>query len=425
MIADEKKKEILAYGADNILAIVEEQIQLTKKGNTYWSVCPFPGHDEKTPSFSVSPERKSCYCQGCKQGGDAAKFLMLRNGISFPEALRQIANRAGIEIQAAGTSKEEKEKKAMYDLMAIAGRFFIDSLQKNQNGGKAYVEKRLTAEQVATHGIGYAQNTNKALIAFLAEKKVSLVLAEKVGLIRKDEKVQMTDVFWGRVMFPINDPQGRTIGFGGRRITDGPLKYLNSPETPLFKKSLVLYGLDKALPAIKASKEAFVVEGYTDQLALFHSGQQNVVATCGTAFTKDHAILLKRFGVEKVSFMFDSDQAGLKALERSIKIAFGAELRSSACLLPEGEDPDSWVKKGGQIESINTVSGLEYLQSAGLEMSQTMKQLLRLERLERGMLYFAQNIPEVAKVLGRRGKLEELFNPEMSKYIDEAIGLHQ
>jgi DNA primase len=309
----------------------------------------------------------------------------------------------------------------MYRLLANVQQFFEASLAENQNGGRAYVESRMTQDMVIKNGVGYAPSGGKVLVRHLEQKKFSLLLAEKAGVIRKDDKNQYVDVFWGRVMFPVEDITGKIVGFGGRRLTDGPAKYLNSPDTPLFKKSALLYGLYSALEYIETFQEVFVVEGYLDLIQMRASGVLNSVATMGTAFTTEHAKILKK-ATNRVNLMFDGDPAGQKALQRSVMVAHQAEMKSQVFILPAGTDPDDFFKvPGNRVEDLETMSGLSYLHKTGAEMTDTMKSLLRLERLERGMVYLVQQIPAVAKVLGRRGNLTELFDPASLPLIDEAI----
>lgn len=423
-IPDQIRDEILDKAGQNIVQLIGDCVSLTKTGSAYKACCPF--HSEKTPSFSVNPARGTWHCFGqCDMGGNTATFFMKLKGIRFPEALAYLAGRVGVSIPN-GESKEDKERKAMLHALGKAQSFFQYSLSENRNGARAYIDSRLTPEEVEKHGIGYAPKGGKILVEHLHKEGVPLWAAEKAGLIRREENEPYKDYFWGRVMFPIRDEKGRVIAFAGR-LTDQKkttLKYVNSPETPLYKKTATLFGFDKAIEAIRQTGEAYVVEGYTDAIAMQSAGILNTVATCGTAFTKDHAALLKRYG-NKCNFIFDGDAAGRKALQRAILLVLKEELTATACLLPDDQDPDSFFKKGGTFNEIRSMTGLDYLsksmKESGIEMSLTYQKLHRLERMERGLFYMAKQIPDVGKMLAKRGNLEELFSPELLPAVQEVI----
>lgn len=410
MIQESTKAEILAYGGRHIVEIISGYVPLKKEGHVYKACCPF--HQEKTPSFTVDPSRQSWRCFGsCSEGGNVATFLMKMENIKFPVAMQKIANMAGIDM--GGETKEEKERKTMLLVLSKANIFFQAMLASNTNGGRAYVDSRMTPEMVEQHGIGYAPASGRALVDYLTKENLPLWAAEKAGLIRKVEKTsKYQDRYWGRITFPIKNAAGYVIGFGGRAITDtAKVKYINSPETSLYKKSDVLYGLDVAKEAIKEAGEAIVVEGYMDWIQAWNSGVKNVVATCGTAFTKHHVAILLRYA-RKLTLMFDGDAPGRKALEKATFIGVDAGMSVLAYLLSEGVDPDDYFKAGGKLKDLKPQSGLAYLEAAGVEMSETHKKLLRLERLEAGMLWFAEHSHGVAEVLARRGNLHELFEAD-------------
>lgn len=423
-ISDQIKDEILEKAGQNIAQLIGEHVNLLKAGSAYKACCPF--HSEKTPSFSVNPARGTWHCFGqCGEGGNAATFFMKLKGIRFPEALEYLAGRVGVTIPN-GESKEDKERKAMLHALAKAQTFFQHCLAENRNGARAYVDSRLTPAEVENYGVGYAPKGGRVLVEYLDKEGVPLWAAEKAGLIRKEENEPYKDYFWGRVMFPIRDGKGRVIAFAGR-LTDQKktiLKYVNSPETPLYKKTVTLFGIDKAIEAIRETGEAYIVEGYLDAIAMQSAGILNTVATCGTAFTKDHAALLKRY-CKRLNFIFDGDAAGRKALQKAILLALKEELAVTACLLPDDQDPDSYFRTGGTFNGIKSMTGLDYLSKAmkesGMEMSLTHQKLHRLERLERGLFYMAEQIPDVRKMLAKRGNLEELFSPELLPAIQEVI----
>ncbi|MBI1919675.1 MAG: DNA primase [Geobacter sp.] len=423
MIPDNIKREILAYGAENIVSIIGEYVPLRKTARAYVACCPF--HAEKTPSFTADPGRKTWHCFGsCGEGGDVAKFLMKIDGISFPVALERLAIRGGITIPNYD-SGEERERRGMLNVLAKVQRFYHNSLLKNQNGAKAYVGTRMTDTMVRQFGIGFAPVGGKVLVDYLDKERLPLSVAEKAGLIRKDAAGNYRDTFRGRVMFPIKDKAGYIIAFAGRTIsaTKSRCKYINSPETPLFRKSATLFGLDGAIEAMKLKGEVYVVEGYIDLMQMWSAGINNVVATCGTAFTREHAALLKRY-VRRLNLMFDGDDAGRKALQKSILLAVKEEMKASVFIFPEGQDPDSFYRNAGKTETLITMSGFDFLKQSGVEMNATMQNLHRLERLETGFAYMAKTIPGVARLLAKRGNLGELFCPEILPIIEETINHH-
>jgi len=418
-IPDEIKREILEYGARNIDTIIGEYLPLKKTGKTFSGCCPF--HGEKTASFHVTPERGTWRCFGsCGEGGDVVSFMMKLEGISFHKALQKLANRAGIAIPGAGETAEEKERKAIFSALAKAEKFFKEALAADNSDGKAYVESRMTSEMVSEFGIGWAPaNSGKHFYNNLEKLGISEELAMKAGLIRQNEENgTFYDVFRkGRVMFPIKNKNGYTIGFAGRRIDgESEFKYINSAETPVYKKYSVLYGLDKC---DFSSGEVFVVEGYLDLMQMWAAGIRNVVAACSTAFTAEHIAVLKKYGVRRLNLMFDGDKAGIKATQKAITLAYTEEMKAMVYSLPEGKDPDDFFKSG-KLEDLTSISGFEYLEQSGIELDGTMRELRRLERLEKAMLYFAQS-PAVAAILKKRGNLEELFSQDALVQIQEVL----
>jgi DNA primase len=423
MIPDRIKKEILSYGADNIVSIIGEYVPLRKSARSYTACCPL--HAEKTPSFTVDPDRKTWRCFGaCSEGGDVAKFLMKIDNISFPVALERLARRGGITIPNSD-GIEESERRNMLNVLRKAQQFYHDSLMQNQNGTKAYVGSRMTDAMVRQFGIGFAPVSGRTLVEYLDKERLPLDIAEKAGLIRKDAAGVYRDTFRGRVMFPIRDKTGYIIAFAGRTIssTTARCKYINSPETPFFKKSAILFGLDGAIEAMKLKGEIFVVEGYIDLMQMRAAGINNVVATCGTAFTREHATVLKHY-VRRLNLMFDGDAAGRKAHQKAILLAVKEEMKATVYIFPEGHDPDSFYKNGGKTENLVTISGFDFLKQSGVEMNATMQNLHRLERLENGVAYMARSIPVVARLLAKRGNLGELFSPEFLPGIEEIITHH-
>ena len=420
MIPEQIKKEILAYGADHIVTIIGEQVPLRQAARIYTACCPF--HSEKTPSFTVDPVRRSWRCFGaCAEGGDVAKFLMKRDGISFPAALELLAARGGISIPQSD-HREERERRALREILTNAQQFFQISLRQNGNSAKTYVSSRMTEAMVTQFGIGYAPGGGTALVEYLTREQLSLTVAEQAGLISRDATGHYRDHFRGRIMFPLRNSTGEIIAFAGRTTspTTTRCKYLNSPETPIFRKSATLFGLDGAIESMRHHGVVYVVEGYLDLMQMWGAGVGNVVATCGTAFTREQACLLKRY-VRRLNLMFDGDDAGRKALQKAVLTAAKEELQTRVVILPEGHDPDSFYKNGARNVSLHTMSGFDYLKQTGIPMSVTMQHLHRLERLEQGFAYMARSIPAVARLLARRGNLGELFGPELLPAMEEII----
>ncbi|MBI5235689.1 MAG: DNA primase [Deltaproteobacteria bacterium] len=346
MIPKDKIEEVRDRAG--IVEVVSEYVPLTKRGANHIGLCPF--HSEKTPSFSVNEEKKIYYCFGCHATGSVITFLMNKEGMSFPDAVESLARRYGVVI---------KQEKGMAQQGAISGRerifealkagqdYFKEALKSNA-GGKAreYLKTRGYAGRILDDfGVGFAPDGWEGCASALKRKNIEPEWAVKAGLIIKKDKGYY-DRFRARIMFPISDGRGRIIGFGGRGLGDAEPKYLNSPESEVFKKGAVLYGLHQAKAAIAAKGEAIVVEGYFDLLAMHKNGFDNSVATMGTALTVDHLRLLKG---NTVYLLFDSDEAGRRAALRSLDLSLEEQAVCRAVLLPSGKDPDEFVSSSGAV----------------------------------------------------------------------------
>ncbi|WP_447556598.1 DNA primase [Vreelandella sp. EE22] len=339
----------------DVVEVVGERVQLKKAGRNYSGLCPF--HQEKTPSFTVSADKQFYHCFGCGANGNALRFLMEYDKLPFPEAVEQLAARQGLDVPREGADdprerKREQKRKEGVSLLELAGNFYRERLKMQEGQGAArYLKERgLTSEVMATYGIGYAPDGWEALKQHLSAKGVSEEVQVEYGLlIHREDSGRTYDRFRDRVMFPIRDLRGRTLGFGGRIMGDGQPKYLNSPETPVFHKGRELYGLYEARRASAKLEQLIMVEGYMDVVALAQYGIHNAVATLGTATTEDHLHRLFRL-VSRVVFCFDGDRAGRQAASRALETALpqmidGREARF--LFLPEGEDPDSLVRREG------------------------------------------------------------------------------
>ena len=352
-IPAEKISEI-KHSAD-ILEIISDAVVLKKAGRNFLGLCPF--HSEKTPSFTVSQDKQMFYCFGCGEGGNVFTFVMKQEGIAFPEAVRFLAKRYGIVIvdhtSSPALKNQINERDSLFQINRQAMEFFHHTLLDPQTGTPAlsYLTSRGMPHRVLTDfQLGYAQPGWNQLTNYFSGKSVALALVEKAGLIsRRQSGNGYYDRFRDRIIFPIFNTYQQVAGFGGRVLDDSLPKYLNSPETPLYSKSRSLYGLFQAKPFCRQTGEVFIAEGYMDLLSLHLHGIQNSVATLGTAMTEEHIRLLK--GVcQKITLVYDSDQAGIKAAQRCIEL-FKAhhQLEDIRILvLPEGHDPDTYLQQFGQ-----------------------------------------------------------------------------
>jgi DNA primase len=338
----------------DIVDVVSSRIDLRKAGKNYSARCPF--HDEKTPSFSVSPDKQFYYCFGCGAGGNAIGFVMDHDHLNFPEAVETLARQCGMEVpkESSADTAGDSYRRQLYRILEQADHFYRRQLR--QHGDKDYAvnylkNRGLTGSISSKFGIGFAPQGWDNLITALSENDQDVKLLKDAGLVvEKDDNSKRTyDRFRNRIIFPIRDTRGRTIGFGGRVLDDSKPKYLNSPETPVFHKGRELYGLFEAHKILGEIKSLLLVEGYMDVVALNQHGIHNVVATLGTAATQDHLDKLFRYASE-VIFCFDGDSAGLKAANRALDTCLSAmqDGRSARFLfLPDGEDPDTLVRKLG------------------------------------------------------------------------------
>lgn len=333
---------------NDIVDVISSYVRLQKKGSSYFGLCPF--HSEKSPSFSVSRDKQMYYCFGCGAGGNVFTFIMEYENYSFSEALKYLADRAGVELPAEEYSKEAKARAdlraTLLEINKLAAKYFYAQL-KSQNGKIAYdylKRRELSEETIIAFGLGYSNKYSNDLYQYLRGKGYSDDLIVKAGLANVDEKNGIYDKFWNRVMFPIMDANNRVIGFGGRVMGDGKPKYLNSPETMIFDKSRNLYGLHRA----RTSRKSYflICEGYMDVISLHQAGFTNAVASLGTALTTGHASLIKRY-VNEVLLTYDSDEAGTKAALRAIPILKEAGITAKVIRMDPYKDPDEFIKNLG------------------------------------------------------------------------------
>lgn len=332
----------------DLVDLVAEQVSLTRAGKTFRGLCPF--HKEKTPSFHVIPDKMIFHCFGCKAGGDVFKFVQLREGVSFGEAVRMLADRAGIELRSRHPSHSGGPGRAdLARVNAWAADFYRKQLLDPQVGESArqYLAQRNISQHSAERfGLGLAPDARAALQRAAALAGISNSLLQAAGLVRTDEQGSSYDNFRHRLMFPIRDAAKRVVGFGGRTLGDSRAKYLNTPQNDLFDKGRLLYGLDLARSDIAATNRSIVVEGYTDCIACHQAGFGSTVATLGTAMTEAHADLLRRQGQE-IILVFDSDEAGDAAAERALAVALRFGLTVRLASVPEGKDPCDFMGTQG------------------------------------------------------------------------------
>lgn len=343
-------KEEIKRSAD-IVELIGQYVQLKKAGINHLGLCPF--HGEKTPSFTVSRTKQRFHCFGCKKGGDIFNFWMEYHKVSFPQAMNDLAQRYNVilpERKMTPARKKELDRKELLTRINMAAADYYNYiLEKTDEGkkGQEYFSRRfLKGDTINGFKLGYALDSWDGLIRFLNKKKIDLESAEEAGLLIRKESGGYYDRFRGRVIFPIFGMEGKVVGFGGRVLDDSLPKYLNTPETPIFHKGSLLYGLNFAYGHIRESGRAVIVEGYTDVLALNNHGFHSAVATLGTALTSNHIRRLKGF-TREVVVVFDSDTAGKGAAMKSLPLFLNEDLPAKVMVLPEGDDPDSFVNRSG------------------------------------------------------------------------------
>ena len=324
-------------------------------------MCPFPDHHEKTPSFSVSESKQVYYCFGCKKAGNIFNFLQALRGFSFPETVEYLAKKAGLPLpQPEGFSPKDSlerksKKQLMYKMNSLAMEYFHRCLKNLTHGDPRlqYLARRtLSPEIIKTFKLGVAPDSWDSLVSELVRQKAPLSISQELGLIKSREKGGHYDLYRNRLMFPIFSHLGDCIGFGGRTLGEDQAKYINSPESEIFHKGHIFYGLHETAKFIRSADQVIVVEGYMDFMALYAAGFKNVVAVLGTALTSQHAKILKRY-TRNILVLFDGDDSGKAAAERSLSILLAEDLLPRKVSLPEGMDPDDYLKTNGDREFAN------------------------------------------------------------------------
>ncbi len=385
---------------------------LTKRGALWKACCPF--HSEKTPSFTVSPSRGTWHCFGaCSTGGDQISFVQEVTGLSFMEALEILADRTGVELPRSGGGSRERGPDPAFDVLRRVASFYQEVLAGPEGAAaRTYLAERgLTGETLSAFGVGFSPASGQAVVDLARAERLPWELLDRTGLARKNDRGGAYDFFRGRLMIPIRDAEGRTVGFGARRIGDeaGGPKYINTAETPLFKKSQLIYGLDLALREARREKHLILVEGYTDVMAAHQVGLARVGAVLGTATTEDHARLVRRSGARRVSLVFDGDEAGSQAARRALRGLLHLEVDLEVVTLPAGQDPCDLLIRGGaeaflaQVEGgrdwfAHELAGLEGL--VGVRLSQEVDELLSLLRCLKRPVHRQSLVGELAQHLG-------------------------
>lgn len=333
---------------NDIVDIISESVRLKKAGKNYMGLCPF--HNDKSPSFSVSTEKQIYKCFSCGEAGNVLTFIMKYKKLTFLEAAKYLADKANIPLQIEGqeNSRVTKKKELLYKVNVDAARYYFANLQNFTTGKEYFLKRGMKEDTIKRFGLGYAHDSWKGIINFLRTKGYKDDLLLEAGLISKNEKTgNVYDRFRNRVMFPVFDVKGKVIGFGGRVLDDSKPKYLNSPETMIFQKGINLYGLNFAVKNGLQEDYIIIVEGYMDLIALHQYGITNAVASLGTALTVNQVRLLKRH-VSKVIISYDADIAGQTATLRGLEILRNAGLDVKVLTVPEGKDPDEFVRNNGR-----------------------------------------------------------------------------
>jgi DNA primase len=363
----------------DIVRVIGEYVRLKKSGANFTGLCPF--HQEKTPSFAVHPVKQIYHCFGCGVGGDVFKFVMEMEKSTFPEAIRTVAEKCGIAVpkpreRSPEERRENQQRSALVEMHRETAAFFGRSLHDTAEGkvAAAYLEDRgLDSEAMKRFGLGFAPSSGDALLRCLKQKYPEKLL-DVSGLISRDQSGRAYDRFRRRIMFPIANEAGKVIAFGGRAMGDDPPKYMNSPETPIYTKSTVLYHLDRAKEALRQSDFAVLVEGYMDAIAVARAGMANVVASCGTSLAEPQIKLLGRF-TRRVIVNYDPDTAGQVATERSIALLLESEFDVRVLALPGKADPDKFLKEQGVDAYRNLLAQsppyLDYLIGRARQMDRT------------------------------------------------------
>lgn len=405
-ISDEKKNEILENS--DIVAIIGDYVDLKKSGNSYKGLCPF--HNEKTPSFTVDDRKQLFHCFGCGEGGDVVSFIMHKEGLSYIDSMKYLAKKAGIKLDDTKSSKENKILNRYYDINKDIMMYFYKNLLTDK-ACQIYLKNRgFRSNIVNTFMLGFAKNSWDDLLSYVKKKDYLLDDIENLGLIKKSQNGKYYDKYRNRLIFPIINHYGKVIGFGGRSIDSTMPKYLNSPESQVFKKRYNLYGLN--IFKKQSNKDIILVEGYMDVIGLNNQGIDQAVASLGTSLTSDQAKLLKRYA-KNVYICYDEDNAGIKATDRAIEILLDEGIKPNIISLEKGLDPDDFVKKYGRdafIKKMDEASDVyNYKYNKILDLYAESKDNEKIEKLN----LFIEFLSSIKSDLTR-----EIFINNVSKLFD-------
>ena len=416
--SEEKVTEIRERSS--ILEVVSDYVSLKKAGKNHRGLCPF--HSEKTPSFMVNEGKQIFHCFGCGVGGDVFTFLMKAGNYSFGLAVEELATRYGIRLPPRELSpakqNEMDKREILFKINQMASEYFHDLLSRRREGeeGRKYLSRRgLTEQIVKEHRLGYAADRWDGLVQYFQEKKISLELARELGLVFPKKREGWYDAFRGRILFPVFDLHQRVVGFGGRLIKEGEPKYLNSPESSVYHKGEILYGLHVAKGHIPEKDCVILVEGYFDLLTLHQFGLKHSVATLGTALTPKHIHVLKRYTKNLIT-VFDADAAGIRASLRALPLFLEEEIFGKTIVLPRGEDPDSFLRKGNfeefQKRASHSISLIDFFFERLIETHDTKSIEGKVKAAEEGMVLIDKIPNEIRKNLYARALAERLDLPE-------------
>ncbi|MEN6331109.1 MAG: DNA primase [Smithella sp.] len=410
----------------DIVELVTQYVTLKKAGRNYLGLCPF--HQEKSPSFTVNREKQIFYCFGCGEGGNAITFLMKIANKTFPEAIKELAEKTGVVLPSWQDAQDGRQNDSLREKIADLNLRAAQQYARNlySPAGKAaqdYLNARgIKPETVKQFRLGYAEDSWRSLTDYIERSGLSLKIAEQAGLVITGKEGKFYDRFRGRLIFPIENVSGETIAFGGRILDKGEPKYLNSPESPLYIKGRNLYGLNKTKEEIRQKGFALIVEGYFDLISLWNAGIGNVVASLGTALTREQLELLRRYTVEVVA-LFDPDEAGRKALNRSLELFLSMNMRARALVLPEGLDPDDYVNKFGSEKLEELITNAQPLSDYYIEnVLGSGKTFEDKREMVKAAMEFINKISDkkekdlfIKRIAEKTGVDQELFGSEVYK----------
>lgn len=411
----------------SIVEIASQYTSLKKRGSRFIGLCPF--HSEKTPSFMVDEDKQLYHCFGCGAGGDIFTLIMEKESLGFPEAVRYLAEKYNIELPKKKLSpKAQSMKEKLLKITSDALAFYKKNLFNTSEGKKAleYLKTRGVSEDtIDKFKIGYAQNSWDSLLKFFQQKNTDIKLVEKTGLVmRRKDGQGFYDRFRGRIMFPILNVSGKAVAFGGRTLFNDKSKYMNSPDSPIYTKGQVLYGLNLSKESIRESKQMILVEGYTDFLSLYQRGITNDAASLGTSLTENQAALASRF-TRNIAIAYDPDDAGKKAACRAVSLCFSQGIKTQVICFPKGQDPDDYITKNGpeKFKSLATESpsGLqflikEYAKDKNLDNPENKAQVARY------IMESIKNIPDslvLSEYIKKTGEYLSIDEQELRKLIQK------